>query len=634
MRRWIVLGLLSLLGLLVAACAAVFWLGGRYDLGPLVAGRVTAALGRNVTIGSLHVTPGRWLLVKLHDFKLDNLPGGLRPVMAEATTVTAEVEAMSLLHRPLVIRRLDIEGLQVLLQRTADQAKNWHFGDTPKPAAGDAPKPAAGDTPKPAGPAPASRAGFPTLLDAHGAGDIVFLTSSGAQLRTHFDSLTIKTAGADQPVRLEATGSYNDAPVTIEAGLASIDTLRDASIPYPTDLLLTSGDTTLHFLGTMTDPLAIDGAHGTLALSAPTAAALFKIAGISSEISPSLLLSGNMVHEGPLWQLTEASGSLGDAAITAATLRLQEGPRGSPDEVTVDLAFDQLDINALVRPRGKTSGADADISIAVDQAPDTLVEAKLSARGLAYAGIRGTDVVLDASLTPGRVAVDDLSMTYAGAKVGAKGQIVPEPGSPGRGQMSAGVDLAGMDVQTLRRQLEVGAIPVQGRMDGRFAVEANGRTLNEATGAAHVSAVVAMNGGSVSREIIELASTDARTLFRTARGNTAISCMVGVIDLRGGAGTISPLRIRSAEGTIAGNGRFDLNRKTVDLVVASEARTTGFLALDVPMRVSGPLADPAIAPAKLTPQGRALLSAGDDVDRLLPSLQPFARRSPCLRVRR
>jgi len=416
--------------------------------------------------------------------------------------------------------------------------------------------------------------------------------------------------------------------------LAPIATLRDASTPYPTDLLLTSGDTSLHFLGTMTDPLNVDGAHGTLALSAPTAAALYKIAGISSELAPSLLLSGNMEHEGLLWRLSQASGALGDAAISAATLRLQEGPRGAPDHVTVDLAFDQLDLNALLQPRGKSTGSDADLSIAVDSAPDTLVDAKLSARGLAYAGIHGTDVALAASLTPGRVAVDDLAMIYAGAKVRASGQIVPEAGNPGRGQVSAAVDLGGMDVQALRRELGLGAVPVQGRMDGRFAVEAAGALLNEAAGAAHVSAVVAMSGGSIPREIIELASTDPRTLLRTARGTTAISCLVGVIDLRAGAGTISPLRIRSAEGTIAGNGRFDLRRKTIDLVVASESRTTSFFALDVPMRVSGPLADPAIAPAKLTPQGRALLSAGDDVDRLLPSLQPFARRSPCLRVRR
>ncbi len=401
MVRWIASIALGLAALLIVLLVAAWLLVGRFDLGPFAARRASAALGRPVAIGSLHVTPGRWITVELRGARLDNLPGGSRPVMAEFTSATAEVEALSLLRGPTVIRRLAVDGLQVLLERTADRTASWKFGPD-----------------RPAPPGPASRAWFPTLLDAGlTRSEVDFRTSSGALLRTRLDDMTIRTADAEQPVRLAGSGAYNDVPITLEADLAPIATLRDASVPYGTDLRLASGDTTLHFQGTMTEPLDLDGARGALALIAPTPAAILAIAGVSSDLDPALRLSGTLEHPGPLWQLTDASGALDDSAITAATLRLIEGGHGKPDDIAADLAFDQLDLNEVLGGGRRGSRADADLSLAVDRAPDTLVAARLSARQLAYAGIRAADVRLAAAPTPGRITVEELSLTYLGARI-------------------------------------------------------------------------------------------------------------------------------------------------------------------------------------------------------------------------
>ena len=101
---------LGLVVLLIAVVGAIFALGDRYDLGPLAAGRLTTSLARRVSIGSLHVTPGRWLHVELRDFQLDNLPGGTQPVMMTVTTASAEIEAISLLHGPLRYASLQWTG--------------------------------------------------------------------------------------------------------------------------------------------------------------------------------------------------------------------------------------------------------------------------------------------------------------------------------------------------------------------------------------------------------------------------------------------------------------------------------------------------------------------------------------------
>ena len=329
--------------------------------------------------------------------------------------------------------------------------------------------------------------------------------------------------------------------------------------------------TSLQFRGTMAEPLDIDGAKGLLALVAPTAAAILQIASLPAPgaFNASFQLAGPFEHDGPLWHLSQASGRLNDDRIIAADIKLIEGSRGKPDDLSVDLAFDHLNANALLA--AKTTGHDADIPLSVDLAPDTLITAKMTARDLSYAGIRASDVTFGGSLKPGRITVDVLSQGYLGTTFRASGQIEPlrGPRSKGGGHVTANVDMNRMDVQALSRLLAAGDLPLLGRVDGKILVEATGSTLNQAAREARLSAV---DSGSVSRRIIELASTDARTIFRKAAGISPISCLIAVLDIRGGTGTISPLRIRSADGTITGRGTFDIYRHQFDITRVRHGR--------------------------------------------------------------
>jgi len=614
MLRWIGFGVLGLLALALVAIGAAYLLIGRYDLASFAAGRASAALGRPVAVGGLHVTPGRWVMVDLDRVRLDNIDGGSRPAMLELAHLTAEVDALSLLHGPAVLRRLAVDGLSVLLERTAGGTANWKFGP-PKP--------------KPDG--PADRSWFPTLLDARMRGsELTFRTTGGTALRTRVDELAIQTAAADQPVRLTLGGAYNDTPVRLDGDLQPIAALRDAAVPYGTRLHVASGATALEFDGTMTEPLGLDGAEGRLTLDAPTPGPLLAIAGAPGSADLALRLAGKLERRGDLWRLTEAAGTLNDSKIGAASLRLQEGTRGKPDDVAADIAFDRLDLNQLMGAGGRGSRPDADIPLGIDRAPDTLIEARITTRELVYAGVRAEDATFAAALTPGRVAVKELALTYSGARAKASGQV--EAADKG-GKVTADLAVSGAEVQQLRRLLEFGPVPLQGRLTAQVAVSASGATLNAAARTANVAAVVSMTGGAIAREVVEMASTDVRLLFRKAKGMSAVSCLLAALDMRGGVGTVSPLRVRAADGTIAGMARFDLNRRWFDLTIGSEAKTTGFFALDIPVRVSGSFASPSVAPARWSDGGRALLAATDTVGHLPPGMRDLARRNPCSSAR-
>jgi uncharacterized protein involved in outer membrane biogenesis len=212
--RWFIYGFLGLVGLLVVAVATLYLLTGHFNLASLASGRASAALGRQVTIDALHINPGRWITIEVDAARLANVPGGSRPMMVELRHLTAEVDALSLLHRPLIVRRLVVDGLSILAERTAGHT-NWRFG-------GAKTKPSTSD----------SRSWFPTLLDARlNDSEVVYRTSGGATFRTTLNKLSIVTPSASQPVSLTATAADNGTTISLAGELQSIVALRDGTFP-------------------------------------------------------------------------------------------------------------------------------------------------------------------------------------------------------------------------------------------------------------------------------------------------------------------------------------------------------------------------------------------------------------------
>jgi uncharacterized protein involved in outer membrane biogenesis len=602
-KRWIAYGVLGLLAAILLLGAAGFLLLDRFDLGPFLAARASAAMGRPVSIAGLHVTPGRWLTIRMKGVKVANIPGGTRPEMTTLASLSAEVEAWSLLHGPANIRRLDIDGLSVVLEHGVNDVANWRRPGAP-----------------PRTPSEDDRRGFPMLHEVHIHGsEITDRTSGGHDLQIRLDDGVIRSADLNAPVRLDVTGAYHGVPVTLEADLQPIAVLRDTSVPYGTKIQMASGSTTLQFVGTMTLPLDIDGVDGKLTLRAPTLTPLLAAMGAESDFRASLELAGRLTRLDLLWALRDAAGKLDDSSFATSTLQLVDGGRGHSDKMETDLAFDSLNLTPLLADQGASRGG---TKMSVDRDPDPQLTAHLTARQLVYRGNNATGLTLSAAITPGRIDVAELSLTAFAARLRASGHA--EAADKGD-TLSANASVSGVDVQQLRRQLGARDLPVTGRLDAQLTAESTGGTLETVAQSAHVAAIISMRGGSISRDVVEKASADLRQLFREPKGMTAIACLLAVIDMRAGVGVVTPLRIRTAEGTIAGQGRFDLNRQTIDMTMGSQSATTSDLALDVPFRISGSFHDPAVRPAAGRP---ALVVA--DLNKLPGALSQGAQRNPCV----
>ena len=100
----------------------------------------------------------------------------------------------------------------------------------------------------------------------------------------------------------------------------------------------------------------------------------------------------------------------------------------------------------------------------------------------------------------------------------------------------------------------------------------------------------------------------------------ALECLFGVATLKDGIGNVGPVRVWAADGRFLASGSFDPLRRSIDILVLSDAAASGTLALDVPLRLQGAFGQMTITPV---PGGRIATTA---VPQFVPE---FAAGNPC-----
>ena len=149
------------------------------------------------------------------------------------------------------------------------------------------------------------------------------------------------------------------------------DTLRQYRTPYGMIAHITSGDLTLDFTGTTTDPLNADGLDGSVQADTPTSLPLAAVVGYALPQNIPLHMTGHFVHVGNLWQVTQGKGVIKGNSFSLPLAELNEGAHAQPDHVKADIAFDQLNMNSLL-VKGEQAGTanQADYPLAISLTPD------------------------------------------------------------------------------------------------------------------------------------------------------------------------------------------------------------------------------------------------------------------------
>jgi uncharacterized protein involved in outer membrane biogenesis len=259
------------------------------------------------------------------------------------------------------------------------------------------------------------------------------------------------------------------------------------------------------------------------------------------------------------------------------------------------------------------------------QLPDKtapVIKADLAAKRLKYGKTTLSSFALVGTGGPGTVDVDSIKFAMAGSTFEANATAKSD-GEATRLHLNAG--LPGGNLNDLLETFGGATDQISGEINARVTLDATGSTLGEALSRSQGSAAFAIIDGKVSRDVVEKASTDLRTLFRKGEGMSKVKCLLGIAIVKNGVAQVAPLVLRTPEATLTGGGTIDLLKNRVDLTIRSDPKSTGFFALDIPIRISGALGAPGAAPdskSKFKPS----LALPD----LPKAIQQVAEHSRCL----
>ncbi|MFD2264218.1 AsmA-like C-terminal region-containing protein [Lacibacterium aquatile] len=549
------------------------------DWKPVIEARASDSLERPLRIGALTIDWGNPTRVEIKDLTLANAAFGSEPEMIRIASASGDVALWPLLKGELRYRTLNVAGLHILLERDKDGRGNWEFGS----GGGSG------------GIVPKNRREFPTLLKAVlDKGDIRYRTGSGKTIAIGLSSATIRSAGESQPVLLAADGSYNGNPINLVGETASFEVLRDASLPFGTNLSLASRTAVVDFQGSMMEPLDFEGVRGRLTGRANSFSDLLRVFGSDIKIAERFEIDGIFARTGDRWTLNDANGRLADS-ILKGNAALTEHPRGEPDEITVDLGTDRMDFDRLTKG---LQGGKSDPALTMASEIDTRLALRLDAGTARYKGWQAEKLSLETHLAPGSIAVKRLSFGFGNGTILASGTLA-SVGRGGRLELTAAAE--GVEAATLAQRLGNDENLLTGKIDIRADLAMEGRTWTTGLRDSDGSAVFAMTGGRAARAMVEKLSTDIRGFLREGSGQVGVGCFYSTASLRKGVATLAPLRLRTGEAAFNGGGTIDLPNRTVDIRVKSDREASGTLALDIPLHISGAIADPGVGPGKDAP---------------------------------
>ncbi|MBD0272509.1 MAG: AsmA family protein, partial [Acetobacteraceae bacterium] len=325
-KRWLLwLGVPALLVALLAAFWSWDWLI------PLAESRASAALGRPVKIEHLHVKLGRTVIVSAEGVRVGNPPDFPEdPPFAQVARATAQVDVGAFLRsREVVIPSIELDRPVVNVTAREDGTRNYAF-DTLAAPKGEAAEPDGEPGPK-----------IGALRINEGKAKVVI-----PWLRADFavDVNTRDRDGQEPALVAEARGTYAGQRIEAEFTGGSVVGLRDEGRPWPVDLRLRNGDTTLALQGTVREPLKLRGADLRVEFAGKDMADLVPLSGVPFPKTPPFRLRGKADYAEGRVRLLDAEGRVGRSNIAGD---LTVSTAGSRSDVTADLRSRSVDLADL-----------------------------------------------------------------------------------------------------------------------------------------------------------------------------------------------------------------------------------------------------------------------------------------------
>lgn len=573
---------------------------------------MSEAAGRDVRIGELDVDLGWTSRIILSDVRIANVEGREAP-FAEVERTEIDVRIMPLLEGRYEIPRAHLLKPRYDLYRDADGNANWRFGPVAEAVA--------------EGATPDERSEFPVIgaLKIE-AGHVVYQDDIR---QLHLEgAVNAATGAADEgELALNLEGDLQDRPVTMKFVGGSVTVLREADAPYPVDLALDVGKTSVRVEGTVTEPVRLKGLDIALKVAGPTMAEIFPIFRIPLPDTPPYSVEGRLSHAPGVWKFTDFSGVVGDSDLSGSLTveNDREVPFLSAELVSNDLDFDDLagfiggtpdtgeTANAEQVARAESQPLFPATPIRRDRLHAMKMDVGFQAKNIRAEGLPITAFDVRIRLQDGRVEANPLDLAVAGGTVSGEIALNGRDAPP-----SADADLTfrNLDLKPFFRNSDF-VKQMGGRFFGNVYVIGQGESLADMMASLNGDGAVAMRDGSISALLVEAAGLDlveALGLVFTDDSRVAINCGRADLDVKGGQAIVRQAVIDTDDSVLIARGGLNLTAQEIDMQVEARAKDFSLIDMNAPVAVTGPLSDPGFSIGGLDPLPFFELGDQEDLD--------------------
>jgi uncharacterized protein involved in outer membrane biogenesis len=377
----------------------------------------------------------------------------------------------------------------------------------------------------------------------------------------------------------------------------------------------------------MMDLLDVDGLNGNLLITTSKLAELMAMMGIKQPSSLPLRITGPVLREGNHWGWHDTVDQLADNDLKGS-LSLDEGARAQPDTIDLNLSAGKFNLKSV------WNGLSAGPKMQADTFQDLtslFLKLNLSAAEFLYGSIHVFHPSAQLTVQPGDIALQPSTFLFFGGDALVSGHI---NASNHNLQFSGQANVAHGNLAQLAKSLGANNV-IAGAFDMALNLTMSGPILDQALQKNSAGGMVFLaHGGWIKKSLIEKISTDLRVLFNHDQSNVPLDCMIGIMDLHDGIGKMTPMRLKTNKVMIMGDGEINLAQQRLNMIVQSDKASSGSFALDIPISVSGPFSNLAIAPAL-----SASVSGMKPDNLLIPtdlsaSLKQLVQRTNCLQPQR
>lgn len=469
---------------------------------------------------------------------------------------------------------------------------------------------------------------------------------------------------AESGVQFTVKGRYKGAIVDGTGRGGSVFSIRDENFAYPLEFSGRLADAGVSVNGTVNGLTTFAAMDAMITARGRSLDALAPVIGVALPPSRPYQVAGRIQHAQNHWHLQALKAKLGGSDF-AGELRY-EGSAADRDDTTQG-KLDNKDkqngskdpgtggIQTLRTLRGTLTSTLLqleDLPGRGDERKDTSrrkdplfpqtrfdtrnwqgwdADLDLKAARIVAGRLPFTDVSLRLRLQQGQARLEPLNARLAGGQLDGSLSL---DGSRQPAQGKAGLRLRGVQLAELMpaAQRASGKLDT-GRMDGSLLLEGSGASVDALLGAADGRLSLLVDGGTVSNYLLEKVGIDLWEMLKfKIQGDQGIRIRCGVADfgVRKGIAQANLAVLDTEDTKVTITGHANLRDQTLDLTLHPEPKDMSLISLRSPIRVTGPMSGPEIAPDKGRLSARGLGALALAVINPLLALAPLVETGPGL----